>query len=792
MNQSVLRALLKQFTSPIVLILFLATLISMVTGDVIDGLIILAIIIPSGLLSFAQEHRAGKVMQTLLQQLKTQVRVIRAGIEQLIDSEEIAVGDIVVLKAGDLVPADLIVTESEKLMADESSFTGESFPVEKVVGGSQPALRISERTSELFFGTHIISGSGQAIVQKIGRDTEFGALEEKLGAIDLKTSFEVGIEKFGILLARAMAVLVVAIFIINISFHRPLLESLLFSLALAVGLTPQLLPAIVSVSLASGAKLMASKKVLVKRLDVIEDLGSMTALCTDKTGTLTMGVVELNGAIDLSGNKSADVLHLAVLNASLQKSFPNPLDQTIIKAAPVVNTENLVSEIPYDFNRRRLSVLTSSGLLISKGAFTSVLEISTSALVDGKVIPISEARPALQRRFEDLSAQGARVIAVASKEFSGSTLTPNDESSLVLQGLLIFMDPPKEDAAASIAEIRELGIETFLITGDNPQAARTIAGKVGLANDEVLDGKAVASLTDAQLKERLATVRVFAEVDPLQKERIVRMLRELGHTVGYFGDGINDSAALKSADVGISVDTAVNVARSAAAVVLLDRDLHVLADGVRIGRKTFLNTMKYIQVGVSAAFGNMLSMAVASLFLPYLPLLPIQILLLNFLSDFPALTIAGDKADPEILQTPRIWDITYIRRFMLVFGGISSVFDLLTFAIMKIGFNADEVLFRSGWFVESTLTELVVMLVLRTHRPFWKSRPGTGLLLSSVVLAAIVMALPFTVIGHSLQIDAIPLKLIYSLTVLIITYALVNEVVKRWFNGSSQKSGATL
>ena len=781
MKSSVFRSLLRQFTSPIVLILFLATAISMATGDVIDGLIILAIIIPSGLLSFFQEHRAGKIMETLLSQLRTHVHVIRDGAEIEIDSSDIRVGDVVLLQAGDLVPADLVITSAQNLMADESSFTGESFPVEKIAGIAQLGASIAKRNTELFFGTHIISGSGQAVVRTVGAATEFGALEKELQSIDPKTSFEAGIENFGKLLARAMALLVIAIFIINIAFHRPLLESLLFSLALAVGLTPQLLPAIVSVSLASGAKVMSSKKVLVKRLDVIEDLGSMTALCTDKTGTLTRGVVELSGAIDLSGAASTEVLKLAYLNASLQSSFPNPLDHVIISAGTAQSDVSAIAEIPYDFNRRRLTVLASNGQAITKGAFTSILDICTRANFEGKILALSEITDSVQKIFEELSSSGARVLAVATREFTTQSISLADETDFTLQGLLVFMDPPKDDASASIEEIKALGIETFLITGDNPLAARNIASKVGLFADEVIDGKTLATLSESELSTRLTTVRVFAEIDPLQKERVVKALRALGHTVGYFGDGINDSAALKAADVGISVDTAVNVARSAAAVVLLDRDLHVLAEGVRVGRKTFLNTMKYIQVGVSAAFGNMLSMAIASLFLPFLPLLPIQILLLNFLSDFPALTIAGDSADPEILETPRIWDIAYIRRFMLVFGGISSIFDLATFAIMKIGFHADEVLFRSGWFVESTLTELVVMLVLRTHRPFWKSKPGKGLLYSSLILAAIVIALPYTVIGHSVKIDAIPFALVASLTVLILIYAAVNEIVKRRF-----------
>ena len=764
--------LLRQFTSPIILILFLATLISILVGDVIDGLIILAIIIPSGLLSYFQEARAGKIMVGLLRQLVTDVRVLRDGVEKLIPSESLVLGDLLVLKAGDVIPADARIVSSDQLAVDESVLTGESFPVEKDSG-------------DLYSGTHVVSGTVNATVYALAGDTRFGKLENELKKSLPKTSFEIGIEKFGRLIAKAMAVLVTAIFVINIYFDRPLLESLLFSLALAVGLTPQLLPAIISISLSSGARRMASKKVLVKRLDVIEDFGSMTALCTDKTGTLTVGVVNLNGAVDLSGKESSEVLRLASLNAGLQRSFHNPIDDAILNSAPLSKGITAQDEIAYDFARRRLTILTSAGEVISKGAVHSILEVSSHAEVDGKVLPISDVSTKIDELFKELSTQGGRVIAIATKEFAGSSISESDEGDLVLRGFLIFIDPPKDDALQAVEQIKSLGIEPFLITGDNPYAAHYIGGKVGLLSDRVIDGKTLSTMSDDALVTTLETVRIFAEVDPLQKERIVKALKRLGHTVGFFGDGINDCAAIKSADVGISVNNAVAVAKSAAAVVLLESDLKVLADGVHIGRKTFLNTMKYIQVGLSAAFGNMLSMAIASLFLPFLPLLPSQILLLNFLSDFPALMIAGDNADPEVLRTPRRWDIRYIRKFMITFGLISSFFDLATFWILINIFHADETLFRSAWFIESTLTELVVMLVLRTQRPFWRSKPGMGLWISSLALATVVISLPYLWIGPHLALDGVPANLLIAFAFLIVIYAAVNETVKRIFNRKS-------
>ena len=767
--QSKAHLLLRQFTSPIVLILFLATLISIAVGDVVDGLIILAIIIPSGLLSYFQEARAGKIMETLLAQLSSTILVERDGAEVSIAPEDLVIGDVVILKGGDLVPADLTITESMQLAVDESALSGESFPVDKSSG-------------EMFFGTHVVSGSAKAKVFAMGAETRFGKLEENLNQAAPKTSFEIGIEKFGKLIAKSMLVLVVAIFLINIYFNRPLLESLLFSLALAVGLTPQLLPAIISVSLSSGAHLMATKKVLVKRLDVIEDFGSMTALCTDKTGTLTVGAVNLSSALDLSGRESASVQRLAAINAGLQSSFRNPIDDAILALTHEPLNATALGELAYDFNRRRLTVLTSEHLAISKGALHSIVDICDRAELNGATVPIEDARREIDGLFKELSSQGGRVIGVATRELDKESLSLEDEVGFTLQGFLVFIDPPKEDARAAIDEVKSLGIEPFLITGDNALAAGYIGGKVGLFSEKVLDGKTLATMTDTELDTSLVDVRIFAEVDPLQKERIVLALKRIGHTVGFFGDGINDCAAIKAADVGISVSNAVPVAKSAAAVVLLEANLHVLADGVRVGRKTFLNTMKYIQVGLSAAFGNMLSMAVASIFLPFLPLLPMQILLLNFLSDFPALMIAGDNADPEVLTSPRRWDLKYIRKFMLIFGLISSLFDLATFWILINIFHADEVLFRSAWFIESTLTELVVMLVLRTQRPFWRSKPGKGVGISSAILAVVVVTLPYLWIGPKLQIDGVPANLLLTFVGLIALYAAVNESVKRLLN----------
>lgn len=779
------RLFLRQFTSPIILILFGATVVSMIAGDVVDGVIILAIIIPSGLLGFWQEHRAGKTMDALRSRLSPRARVRRDAQIVEVEHDQLVVGDVVLLGAGDIVPGDLNLTQGEALELDESAITGESFPVEKSVADA-PLL---------FLGSHVVSGRGEASITALGEQTKFGALVAELETRDTVTAFEAGTARFGRLLMRAMLVLVLGILVVNMLEHRPVIDSLLFALALAVGLTPQLLPVIISVSLSFGAKALAKASVLVKRLDSIEDFGSIDVLCTDKTGTLTAGAIRLDST---DGPRAA---RLAYANAKFQTGFANPMDQAILSATRADNEASyagvrVCGEVPYDFERRRLSVaITETGKqpeLLTKGAFESVLEICDARrLTDGSVLPLdSTARQELEAKFAAASAEGYRVIGIASRTMTEVEADPTKpfptslEARMTFEGLLLFRDPAKPDAAAAIADLKALGIDLYLITGDNPLAAKHIAGEVGLRNERVLTGAEFAAADAASRLTAITDCRVFAEFDPLQKEQLVKLIRSQGHSVGYFGDGINDAAALKAADVGISVDSAVDVARQAASIVLLDRSLAVIAQGVRLGRRTFVNTLKYIRVGVSAAFGNVLSMAIAAIFLPFLPLLPAQILLLNFLTDFPAVMISGDNVDAEAVARPRAWDIREIRNFMLTFGVLSSVFDIATFAVLRLGFNADAEQFRSGWFIESSLTELVVMLLLRTGRSiftrdFWMSRPGNGLLWSSVVVAGIVIALPFTALGAPLGLEPLPLWLLGTLAALTGVYALANDLLKR-------------
>jgi Mg2+-importing ATPase len=777
------RLLLSQFTSPIILILLGATLLSIALGDLTDGSIIVAIIAASGLLGYWQERSAGLAVDALLAQVRVEVEVLRDGVERSVPSSDVVAGDVVVLRAGDIVPADGRILESHSLLVDEAALTGESFPVEKAAATVATDAPIAARTNALFLGTHVVSGAGHAVVVDTGRATEFGALAQRIAGRHVRTGFERGVTAFGMLLVRSMVVLVTAIFAVNVVLHRPVVDSLLFSLALAVGLTPQMLPAIVAVSLSTGARRMAAEKVVVKRLEAIEDFGAMTVLCTDKTGTLTAGAARLDAALDVSGQPSAEVLRLARLNAGLQRGFENPLDVAILAEGPSPDPRRRIDEVPYDFQRKRLSVLVDecdAPLLVTKGAVTDVLDVCTDAQSDGTTLPLHIVRRAIDERVAALSADGCRALGLATRAMPGRhAVTAEDERALTFRGLLVFRDPPKTGVAEAVRELDGLGVSVRLVTGDNRFAARYIATAVGLDIECMLTGPDIDALDDDALVNHAKATAVFAEVEPLHKERIVAALHRAGEVVGFLGDGINDSAALHAADVGISVDTAVDVAKQSAAIVLLDKSLSVIADGVRLGRQTFANTLKYVRVTTSANFGNMLSMAAAAAFLPFLPLLPRQILLLNFMTDFPGTTIAEDRVDPEQVARPRAWDIRSIRRFMVLFGAVSSVFDLLTFATLRIGFHADAALFRSGWFVESTATELAVMLVLRTARPFFRSRPGTPLLVSSAVVGVVAVALPFSVLAGALGFVALPIGVLVALLALTATYVAANELAKR-------------
>jgi Mg2+-importing ATPase len=788
--------LVRQFKSPIILILVVATVLSGLLGDITDTVIILAIIVLSGLLGFWQERGAAQAVEALLAVVQVKAEVLRDGATVEVPVEDLVPGDIVQVNSGDVIPGDCLVIDSHRLLVDEAALTGETYPVEKTVGAVPMDSPIARRTNAVFMGTHVVSGSGSILVAQTGRATQFGRVSGRLATAHVATSFERGMAAFGYLLVRAMVVLVVAIFFINLALNRPLIDSALFSLALAVGLTPQLLPAIVTISLSAGARQMAREKVIVKRLDSIEDFGAMSVLCTDKTGTMTAGAVVLEGALGLDGQPSDIVHRLAYLNAHFQTGFNSPIDDAILTARDIkIAGARCLDELPYDFQRKRLSVLIVDGAMtqiVTKGALDNVLEACTLAEVStGKVVDVATVKPQIKSRYEALSGEGYRVLGLATRDVGSATnLTADDESKLVFRGFLTFLDPPKESAKSTLADLAVAGISVRMITGDNRLVAAHVGAMVGLDATAVLTGEEIDGLDDVKLAARAGPVVIFAEIEPLAKERIVRALRASGAVVGYLGDGINDAPALHAADVGISVDTAVDVAKQAADIVLLEKDLGVVLHGVREGRRTFANTMKYVFTTTSANFGNMLSMAVAAAVLPFLPLLASQILIINFLTDLPATTIATDEVDPEQLEQPHSWDISFVRNFMFVFGAVSSVFDLLTFGVLILVFAADAVTFRSGWFLESVATELAVLFVLRTRRPFFRSRPGRLLALSSLGVAALTFAIPYSPIAGVLGLAGPAPALLATLVLITALYVAATEVTKHFFYAVRALPGA--
>ena len=790
-----LRLLLGQFKSPIIVILIFAAVLSAFLGDRVDAAIIIVIILFSALLGFWQEKGAVNAVEKLLALVKTRVEVMRGGGKMEVGAEEVVPGDIVLFNAGDMVPADCLILQSRYLYVDESSLTGESYPVEKSVGVLPADTPLAERTNCLFMGTHVVSGEGRAVVTRTGKDTEFGKVSGRLEAKTEETEFERGVRHFGYLHVEVTFVLVMAIFAINVALHRSVLDSLLFSLALAVGLTPQLLPAIISVNLSKGSRKMAEKKVIVKKLSSIENFGSMNILCCDKTGTLTTGKVELHSATDIDGEESEKAMLYARLNAAFESGFTNPLDEVIRSIpGPDISGYEKLGEIPYDFIRKRLSVAVGGNgrkLLITKGAVDKILEICALAETSGgKEVPLEEVRDRVEHGFHALSEEGLRVLGIACKELDDpSHVGKEDEAGMTFLGFLAFSDSPKPDIAATIESLRRLGISLKVITGDNALAAAGLSRRVGMDNARIVTGSDLRAMSDTALQALAPDTEVFAEVEPNQKERVILALKRSGNVVGFLGDGINDAPALHASDVGISVESAVDVAKEAADIVLLEKDLTVLAGGVREGRSTFANTLKYVFMATSANFGNMFSMAGASLFLSYLPLLPGQVLLTNLMTDFPEMNIATDRVDRELVEKPRRWDIRFIRRFMLVFGTLSSVFDYATFGVLLLILHASTGQFRTGWFVESVVSASIIVLVVRTRRPFWRSMPGRALLAATVLVVLATMALPYTPLARTLGFERLPAYVYLYIVGIVLLYVASAEVVKKLFYGWIERSG---
>jgi Mg2+-importing ATPase len=779
--------LLGQFSSPIVLLLLGATAISLFLRNTTDAAIILVIVVASGLLGFWQERGAAGAVEKLLSLVEVKAQVLRGGTPQGVPLAEVVPGDVVLLSAGATAPGDCLLLETRDLFADEATLTGETFPAEKVVAVLPVGTPLGKRTNAVFLGTHMVSGTATAVVAAIGRDTEFGAVADRLKLRPPETDFERGVRRFGYLLMEVTLLLVIGIFAFNVYLHRPVLDSFLFSMALAVGLTPQLLPAIVSINLAQGARRMCEHKVIVKRLAAIENFGSMDVLCTDKTGTITDGVVTLQSVTDLEGQESDLALRYAYLNASFQTGFSSPIDEAIRKYRPIdIAAWKKLDEVPYDFLRKRLSVLAAGPegtVMITKGALAQVLEVCTTAESEvGASVPLASVRAQIDARFAAYSASGQRTLGLACKKLGSETRIGKDsESDMSFLGFILFADPPKPGIEATIGRLRALGVSLKVITGDNVLVAATVARKIGLGDAPVLSGHELAAMSDGALLNRVGQVDVFAEVEPNQKERLILALRKAGHVVGYMGDGINDASALHAADVGLSVEGAVDVAKQVADIVLLEKNLDVLIEGVREGRITFANTLKYVLMATSANFGNMFSMAGVSLLLPFLPLLPKQILLTNLLTDLPEMTIASDNVDAEMLVRPRRWDIGFIRSFMLTFGVLSSVFDYLTFGALLYILHAGTEQFRTGWFVESVLSAALVVLVVRSRHPFFRSRPGTHLMLATLGVVGATLVLPFLPVAPLLGMTPLPLLFLALLGLIVMMYIASAELAKRVF-----------
>ena len=785
-----LYVLLAQFRSPIILILLFAATMSLFLADRTDALIILTIILVSAFLGFWQEHGAAKAVASLLALVHVTVTVLREGKTLDIPLDEVVPGDIITLSAGSSIPGDGLILESKDLFVDEATLTGETYPTEKSVSVVPATAPVTQRTNSLFMGTHVISGHATAVIVLVGKDTEFGRIAGPVMHRQPETEFERGVRRFGYLLLEVTLLLVFAIFAINVYLQRPVLDSFLFSMALAVGLTPQLLPAIISVNLSHGAKRMAQQKVIVKRLHSIENFGSMNVLCADKTGTLTEGSMHLEQAIDVAGRPSERVLFHAALNAAYETGFINPLDEALrTHRAWDFTGYRKLDEVPYDFVRKRLSILvatTTGALLITKGAVEQTLAACAYAeSADGSAVPLDTVREWITQQFHDLAGQGLRILGLAIRPMESCTrLGKEHEADMTFLGLLIFHDPLRKDIAETIVSLRRLGVSLKIITGDHRFVAAHVSHVVGLDHQRLLTGQDLRRMTDEALVHQVNDIDVFAEIEPNQKDRIILALKRSGNVVGYIGDGINDAPALHSADVGISVESAVDVAKDAADIVLLEKNLSVLVQGVREGRTTFSNTLKYVFMATSANFGNMFSMAGASLFLSFLPLLPKQILLTNLLTDIPEMTIATDSVDPELIAEPRRWDIAFIRKFMLTFGLVSSVFDYLTFGALLWILDASPEQFRTGWFIESVISASAIVLVIRTRRPFFSSTPGRALTLATLAVAAITLLLPVLPVAAPLGLTPMPLSFLFLLAAVLAGYILTAELAKKYFYAS--------
>ncbi len=779
----------QRFANPLVLILLLASAFSAATGEVASFVIIVGIVLLSVVLDFVQEGRAQSAVDALRGQVALRADVRRDGVEASLPVAQLVPGDIVRLTAGDLVPADGALLSSRDFFVNQALLTGESFPVEKrAAAHGDPVTEVSEAGNVALAGTSVISGSAALLVCRTGRQTTLGKLADTLIAKPPPTSFEIGLRRFSMLILRITVVLVLLVMAESMAFHRPWIDSLVFALALAVGLTPELLPMIMTITLARGAVRLSHRRVIVKRLPAIHNLGSMDVLCTDKTGTLTEARIALTRHIDATGGESARVFSLAWLNSHFESGLRSPLDDAILAHDTIDPSPwRKIDEVPFDFERRRVSVLVernNARTLIVKGAPEDVIRISTHVeMADGAARDLTdELRARLQAKFDELSAQGYRLLGIATRAEPDDQATAalGNETELTFAGFAVFLDPPKASAGTALAALAAAGVAVKVLTGDNEQVARHLCAELGFDPGKVITGTELTALSDEALIGRMGDARLFCRVTPQQKLRVIMALKRMSQTVGFLGDGINDAPALHAADVGISVDSAADVAKAAADVILLEQDLGVVHEGVIEGRRTVVNTGKYILMASSANFGNIFSMVLAGLFLPFLPLLPIQVLLTNLIYDFAQTGLPLDNVDPEAIERPIHWDIRVIERFMIVIGPISTLFDVLTFAVLLLLFRADTALFRTGWFVESLVTQILMIFAVRTRRHLFASQPHRAVAGLAFGTAALTLALPFLPgIGRWFEFVEPPASYFAFLLAVVAAFLLMTELVKR-------------
>ena len=776
--------LLHTFLNPLTLILLIAAGASAFLGDKVDAGIICAIVLLSSAMDFSQTYRSRKAIERLHDRVAPTATVQRDGTWQEIRRRDVVPGDVIRLAAGDMVPADARLLAARDLYVQQAALTGESLPSAKAAT-AEPASTNANAPNMVFLGTSVVSGTATAEVVATGPQTAFGDIAARLAARPAETAFDRGLHDFSRLLAATVFFLVLFLIVVSVARHRDPFQSLLFAVALAVGLTPEFLPMITSVTLSKGAVAMARRKVIVKHLSSIQNLGSLDVLCSDKTGTLTTGTMSFDRSLDAFGNPSSRALELAYLNSKFETGIRSPLDNVIAQQKPQ-NVEGYTKcdEIPFDFERKRLSVVVerqSQRVLITKGAPEGIFPLLAGYLVDGKVETIGEeAVKRIRQTSDGLNAQGYRSLAVAYVSVAARTdYSVKDECNLVLAGLLTFSDPPLPDAAQVLASLKQDGVEVKVISGDNDLVTARVCAQVGLKTDHIVTGDAMVNMTDPALAHDAEEAHVFARISPAQKSRILLALKHDGHAVGFMGDGINDAPSLHAADVGISVSSAADVAREAADVILIEPGLRVLHDGIIEGRKAFGNVMKYLLMGTSSNFGNMFSMAGASLFLPFLPMLPTQILLNNFLYDLAQITIPTDNVDETYLIKPQRWDIGLIRNFMVFVGPISSIFDFLTFYVLLHYFRATQAQFHTGWFVESLATQTLVVFVIRTSKNPFRSRPSGALLATCLGVVALGIYLPFSPFARALGFTPLPFSYFVFVAVATGAYLLLVEGAKR-------------